>query len=132
LLDRRHGAFTSSLAAENFDQKVYALALKVELARSQTLTSQIQAGENQKASTKLISGPSERGDDMTKELRTAEQLSDMIVSALGVKEVGIQVRKDHAYGWQPIVVSSPGNLIGYQRRVEEIANRLRFQFDLRE
>jgi hypothetical protein len=69
---------------------------------------------------------------MAKELRTAEQLSDMIISALGVKEVGIQVRKDHAYGWQPVVVSSPGDLIGYQRRVEEIANRLRVQFDLRE
>jgi hypothetical protein len=65
---------------------------------------------------------------MAKEFRTAEQLSDLIVSALG----DIQVRKDHAYGWQPTVVSSPGDLIGYQRRVEEIANRLRVQFDLRE
>ena len=69
---------------------------------------------------------------MAKELRTAEQLSDMIVSALGIKEVDILVRKDHAYGWQPTVVSSPGDLIGYQRRVDEIANRLRFQFDLRD
>jgi hypothetical protein len=69
---------------------------------------------------------------VAKELRTAEQLSDMIVGALGVSEVNIRVRKDHAYGWQPIVVSSPGDLIGYQRRVEEIAKRLRFQFDLQE
>jgi hypothetical protein len=69
---------------------------------------------------------------MTRELRTAEQLSDMIVSALRVKDVNVQVRKDHAYGWQPIVVASPGDLIGYQRRVEEIANRLRLQFTLRE
>jgi hypothetical protein len=69
---------------------------------------------------------------MAKELKTAEQLSDMIVSALGINEVQIRVRKDHAYGWQPTVVSSPGDSIGYQRRVEEIANRLRFQFDLRE
>jgi hypothetical protein len=69
---------------------------------------------------------------MARELRTAEQLSDMIASALGVEHVDIQVRKDHAYGWQPIVVSSPGDLIGYQRRVEQIANRLRFQFALRE
>ncbi|MGO8909068.1 MAG: hypothetical protein ACLQDM_07050 [Bradyrhizobium sp.] len=68
---------------------------------------------------------------MTKELRTAEQLSDMIVSSLGVKEIEIQVRQDHAYGWQPTVVAAPGDLIGYQRRVEEIANRLRFQFALR-
>ena len=38
----------------------------------------------------------------------------------------------HAYGWQPLVVASPGDMIGYQRRVEEIAKRLRLQFDLRE
>jgi hypothetical protein len=69
---------------------------------------------------------------MAKELKTAEELSDMIVSALGIKEVCVSVRKDHAYGWQPTVVSSPGDSIGYQRRVDEIANRLRFQFDLRE
>jgi hypothetical protein len=69
---------------------------------------------------------------VAKELRTAEQLSDMIVGALGVSEVSIHVRKDHAYGWQPIVVSSPGDLIGYQRRVEEIAKRLHLRFDLQE
>ena len=69
---------------------------------------------------------------MGKELRTAEQLSDMIVGALGIGEVYIRVRKDHAYGWQPTVVSSPGDSIGYQRRVDEIANRLRLQFDLQE
>jgi hypothetical protein len=69
---------------------------------------------------------------MTKQLRTAEQLSDLIVSSLGVKDIEIQVRQDHAYGWQPTVVASPGDLIGYQRRVEEIANRLRFQFALRQ
>jgi hypothetical protein len=56
----------------------------------------------------------------------------MIASALAVKDVAIQVRKDHAYGWQPIVVASPGDLIGYQRRAEEIANRLRLQFSLRD
>ncbi len=69
---------------------------------------------------------------MAKELRTAEQLSDMIIAALGVREVSIRIRKDHAYGWQPTVISSPGDSIGYQRRVEEIANRLRLQFDLKE
>jgi hypothetical protein len=72
------------------------------------------------------------GWPLAKELRTAEQLADMITAALGVSEVYVRVRKDHAYGWQPTVVSSPGDSIGYQRRVEEIASRLRFQFDLRE
>jgi hypothetical protein len=70
--------------------------------------------------------------EMSKELKTAQELSDMIVSVLGVKEVHVSIRKDHAYGWQPTVVSCPGDTIGFQRRVEEIANRLRFQFDLRE
>jgi hypothetical protein len=69
---------------------------------------------------------------VAKELRTAEQLSDMLVAALGVSEIEIRVRKDHAYGWQPTVVSCPGDSIGFQRRVEEIAHRLRFQLDLRE
>ncbi len=69
---------------------------------------------------------------MAQALRTAEELSDMIVSSLGVKEIEIQIRKDHAYGWQPTVVACPGDLIGCQRRVEEIANRLRVQFVLRE
>jgi len=69
---------------------------------------------------------------MAKGLRTAEELSDMIVSSLGVREIEIQIRKDHAYGWQPTVVACPGDLIEYQRRVEEIANRLRVQFALRE
>lgn len=69
---------------------------------------------------------------MAKELRTAQQLSDMIVSALGVSGVEVSVRKDHAYGWQPTVISCPGDSIFFQRRVEEIANRLRFQFGLRE
>jgi hypothetical protein len=30
------------------------------------------------------------------------------------------------------VISSPGDSIGFQRRVDEIANRLRFQFDMQE
>jgi hypothetical protein len=69
---------------------------------------------------------------MTKERKTAAQLCDMIVTAIGVGQVHVSVRRDHAYGWQPTVVSSPGDAIGYQRRVDEIANRLRFQFDLSE
>jgi hypothetical protein len=43
-----------------------------------------------------------------------------------------QICNDQACGWQPTVVACPGDLIRYQRRVEEIANRLRTQFALRE
>jgi hypothetical protein len=69
---------------------------------------------------------------MLKERRTAEQISKMVVTALGINGVDVRVRRDHAYGWQPMIVSSPGDTIGYQRRVEEIANQLRFRFDLQE
>jgi hypothetical protein len=56
----------------------------------------------------------------------------MIVAKIGVRDLYIRVRKDHAYGWEPTVEDAPGDLIGYQRRAEEIASRLRMQYDLRE
>ena len=69
---------------------------------------------------------------MVKERATAQQLADKITAKIGISGLEIVVREDHAYGWQPTVVAAPGDLIGYQRRAEEVANRLRFQFDLRE
>jgi hypothetical protein len=49
-----------------------------------------------------------------------------------VAGVEIAVRKDHAFGWTPTVLSAPAGAIGFQRRAEEIARYLRVQFDLRE
>jgi hypothetical protein len=69
---------------------------------------------------------------MAKEFRTAKELSDLIVCSLGARETEIQICKDPAHGWQPTVVACPGDLIRYQGRVQEIANRLRVQFALRE
>ena len=69
---------------------------------------------------------------MSKERRTAEELADLITARIGVTGIYIRVRKDHAYGWEPQVEDSPGDKIGFQRRAEEIANRLRMDFDLRE
>ena len=69
---------------------------------------------------------------MARERRTAQELADLIAARIGVRDLCIRVRKDHAYGWEPTVEDAPGDLIGYQRRAEEIANRLRFQFALRE
>jgi hypothetical protein len=69
---------------------------------------------------------------MVKERAGAMQLADLITDKIGVTGLEIVVRKDHAYGWQPVVVVAPGDLIGYQRRAEEIANRLRIRFDLRD
>jgi hypothetical protein len=68
--------------------------------------------------------------NMPKELKSARELSDIIHQVVGVPGLDITVRRDHAYGWQPIVLSAPGNPIGFQRRVEEIALRMRMQYDL--
>ena len=69
---------------------------------------------------------------MVKDRASAGQLADMITEKIGVAGLEVVVRKDHAFGWFPTVVAAPGDLIGYQRRVEDIANRLRIQFELRD
>jgi hypothetical protein len=69
---------------------------------------------------------------MLKERVGAEQLADMIARKINVAGVEIAVRKDHAFGWTPTVLSAPAGAIGFQRRAEEIARYLRVQFDLRE
>jgi len=70
--------------------------------------------------------------DMARERKTAQELADLIAAKIGVRELFIRVRKDHAYGWEPTVEDAPGDIIGFQRRAEEIATRLRMQYDLRE
>ena len=69
---------------------------------------------------------------MPKTMKTAEELADMITAQLGVGGLAIGVRKDHAYGWQPRVEQSPGNQLGFQRRADEIADRLRQYYELAE
>ena len=69
---------------------------------------------------------------MLRERKSAQELADLIVAKIGVRELYIRVRKDHAYGWEPTVEESPGDKIYYQRRAEEVANRLRVDFDLRD
>jgi hypothetical protein len=49
----------------------------------------------------------------------------MIVSVLAVNEVSIRFRKDDAYGRRPAVVSTLGESIDRQRRLEEVALPLR-------
>ncbi len=67
---------------------------------------------------------------MAKEKKTAQQLAEMIAGRIGVSGVHVRVREDHADGWCPTIVSAPGNGLGFQRRAEEIAQRLRFEFEL--
>ncbi len=44
---------------------------------------------------------------MLKERVGAEQLADMIARKINVAGVEIAVRKDHAFGWTPTVLSAP-------------------------
>ena len=39
---------------------------------------------------------------MRKERVSATQLADMINSQIGARGVEVSVRRDHAYGWQPV------------------------------
>jgi hypothetical protein len=53
---------------------------------------------------------------MVKERCSAEQLADMIIQKINVTGVEVAVRRDHAYGWVPTVVSPPpADPIGFQR-----------------
>jgi hypothetical protein len=59
---------------------------------------------------------------MVKDRCSAEQLADMIVRKINVAGVEIAVRRGHAY--VPTVVSAPSDVIGFQRRADEIAHIL--------
>jgi hypothetical protein len=65
-----------------------------------------------------------------KELMSAHRLSELILRVAGVQGLEVAVRADHAYGCQPMVTASPGDLIGFQRRVEETAHQLRGRYAL--
>ena len=69
---------------------------------------------------------------MLKERLGAEQLAAMIARKINVAGVEIAVRKDHAFGWMPTVLSAPANPISFQRRAEEIAQSLKVRFELRD
>jgi hypothetical protein len=78
----------------------------------------------------LCFGPNRDDRAMPTEGLSAHQLSELIVRVAGVQGLEVAVRFDHAYGWQPLVIACPGDLIGFQRRVEEIANQLRGRYAL--
>lgn len=69
---------------------------------------------------------------MLKTRKTAQELADLITAQIGVGGLSIGVRKDHAYGWQPMIEYAPGNQLGFQRRADEIADRLRQDYELKE
>ncbi len=66
---------------------------------------------------------------MVKERCSAEQLADMITQKINVTGARVAVRRDHAYGFAPTVISAPDQ-IGFPRRADEIAHVLRTRFEL--
>jgi hypothetical protein len=69
---------------------------------------------------------------MSKTRKSARELAELIRMQIGVGELAIGVRKDHAFGWQPMIEYAPGNQLGFQRRADEIAEKLRQEYDLAE
>jgi hypothetical protein len=67
---------------------------------------------------------------VAKQRKTAQQLAEIIAGKIGVDGVYVRIREDHSEGWCPTIVSAPSNELGFQRRAEEIAQRLRFEYDL--
>jgi hypothetical protein len=67
---------------------------------------------------------------MVKERLSADQLAEMILRKINISGVEVGVRRDHAYGWVPTIVSAPADPIGFQRRADEIAHVLRTRFEL--
>jgi hypothetical protein len=67
---------------------------------------------------------------MSKTRKSALELAELIRARIGVEELAIGVRKDHAYGWQPLVEYAPGNRLGFQRRADAIAEKLRHEYEL--
>lgn len=69
---------------------------------------------------------------MRKTRKTAKELAQLIAAQIGVDGLAIGVRKDHAFGWQPMIEYAPGNQLGFQRRADEIAETLRRDYELQE
>jgi hypothetical protein len=53
----------------------------------------------------------------------------MIAEKINVAGVEVAVRRDHAYGFVPTVISAPSDQIGFQRRADKIAHVLRTRFE---
>lgn len=67
---------------------------------------------------------------MPKTRKSARELAELVKAQIGVEELAIGVRKDHAFGWQPLIEFAPGNQLGFQRRADEIAEKLRRDYEL--
>jgi hypothetical protein len=71
---------------------------------------------------------------MAKQLKTANELKDIVAACLGVGDVLIAVNKDRIEGWRATVVTAlqPTNRKRYQAGVDLIVAELRKEYDLAE
>jgi hypothetical protein len=81
-------------------------------------------------------GRSHRGSswptrDSQMQQRTAKELADMIATRLRVRDVHVMVHQDPVQGWHPTVVTGLPQVIACQQRAEQIAAKLRTEFELK-
>jgi len=67
---------------------------------------------------------------MSKERKTAAELSEIICRIAGIHGMDVIVRPDYAEGWVPTAFVAIGSPIDAQRSVEQIAKNLRINYDL--
>jgi hypothetical protein len=79
----------------------------------------------------IVLGLNRRIDPVAKEEKTAQELADMIAARINIVGLFIKVHADPASGWRATVVTAPGRMFTFQRRVEDIANELRARYDLK-
>jgi hypothetical protein len=71
---------------------------------------------------------------MAKQLKTANELKNIVAARLGVGDVLIAVNKDRIDGWRATVVATlqPANKTKYQASVDQIVAELRKEYKLAE
>jgi hypothetical protein len=67
---------------------------------------------------------------MSKESKTAAELSEIICRIAGIQGLDVVVRPDYAEGWVPTAFAAIGSSIGAQRTVEQISKKLRMNYEL--
>jgi hypothetical protein len=72
------------------------------------------------------------GYTMSKERKTASELEDMIRAELNDPSVSVSVRPSKEVGWVTVTSTWFGAPIEPRRRMDQIAARLRDQYDLKE
>jgi predicted transcriptional regulator len=79
-----------------------------------------------------VSRPGKKAYAMSKERKTARELEDMIRAELNDPSVSVSVRPSKEVGWVTVTSTWFGAPIEPRRRMDQIAARLRAQYDLKE